>query len=203
MSDDPKLREMTCDPRARKILVTDGKSAIGQAIVRALAAAGADLIWIGVAEPWKKAAGFDGLRELPQAKVVPLDVTDSRSVRALAGEIGGKVDIVVNTDDCHRAFSLAARRGVETAQLEMDVNYFGLLRLAQEFAPALKARAADGADERHRLGQCAVYLRARQLSAAWHLFGFQGCGLVAVARAARRSASGRRARDQSVSRSDR
>ena len=26
----------------------------------------------------------------------------------------------------------------------MDVNYFGLLRLAQEFAPALKARAADG-----------------------------------------------------------
>jgi NAD(P)-dependent dehydrogenase (short-subunit alcohol dehydrogenase family)/uncharacterized OB-fold protein len=145
LADDPKLREMTCDPRARKIMVTDGKSAVGQAIVRALAAAGADLIWIGVAEPWKKSASFDGLRELPQAKVVPLDVTDSRSVRALAGEIGGKVDIVVNSNDCHRAFSLAARRGVETAQLEMDVNYFGLLRLAQEFAPALKARAADGA----------------------------------------------------------
>ncbi len=145
LSDDPKLREMTCDPRARKILVSDGKSAVGQAVVRALAAAGADLIWIGAAEPWKKTTGFDGLRELPQAKVVPLDVTDSRSVRELAGEIGGKVDIVVNTNDCHRAFSLAARRGVETAQLEMDINYFGLLRLAQEFAPALKARAADGA----------------------------------------------------------
>ena len=85
------------------------------------------------------------MRELPQAKVVPLDVTDSHSVRELAGEIGGKVDIVVNTNDCHRAFSLAARRGVETAQQEMDINYFGLLRLAQEFAPALKARAADGA----------------------------------------------------------
>jgi len=145
LSDDPKLREMTCDPRGRKILVTDGKSAIGQASARALAAVGSDLIWIGIAEPWKKAAGFDGLRELPQAKVVPLDVTDSSSVRELAGEIGGKVDIVVNTNDCHRAFSLAARRGVETAQLEMDINYFGLLRLAQEFAPALKARAADGA----------------------------------------------------------
>ena len=37
----------------------------------------------------------------------------------------------------------SARRGVETAQLEMDVNYFGLLRLAQAFAPVLKARAAD------------------------------------------------------------
>ena len=76
---------------------------------------------------------------------VPLDLTDSRSVRSLGGEIGGKVDIVINTADCHRTFGIAARPGVETAQLEMDINYFGLLRLSQEFAPALKARAADGA----------------------------------------------------------
>ena len=142
--DDPKLREMTCDPRLRKVLVTDGKSTVGQATVRALAAAGADLIWIGHAEPWKKVAGFEALCELPQATIVPLDVTDGRSVRELAGEIGGKVDILINTAEVHRTFDFAARRGVETAQLEMDVNYFGLLRLAQEFAPALKARAADG-----------------------------------------------------------
>jgi NAD(P)-dependent dehydrogenase (short-subunit alcohol dehydrogenase family)/uncharacterized OB-fold protein len=143
VSDDPKLREMTCDPRGRKILVTDGKTAVGQAIVRALAAAGADLVWIGEAEPWKRAAGLEALRALPQAAVVPLDVTDGKSVRELAGEIGGKVDILVNTADHHRAFSIASRRGVENAQLEMDVNYLGLLRLAQEFAPVLKARAAD------------------------------------------------------------
>jgi len=144
LSDDPKLREMTCDPRLRKVLVTDGKSPLGQATARALAAAGAELIWIGEAEPWKKVAGFAALRELPQAAVVPLDVTDGRSVRELAGEIGGKVDIIVNTAECHRAFGIAARRGIETAQREMEVNYFGLLRLAQAFVPALKARAADG-----------------------------------------------------------
>jgi len=34
--------------------------------------------------------------------------------------------------------------GTETARAEMEVNYFGLLRLAQAFGPALKARAADG-----------------------------------------------------------
>jgi NAD(P)-dependent dehydrogenase (short-subunit alcohol dehydrogenase family)/uncharacterized OB-fold protein len=145
LSDDPKLHEMTCDPRLRKVLVTDGKSALGQAVVRAMAAAGADLIWIGEAESWKKDPGLAALRALPQAAIVPLDVTDGRSVRELAGEIGGKVDIVVNTADYHRTFSITSRRGVETAQLEMDVNYFGLLRLAQEFAPALKGRAADGA----------------------------------------------------------
>jgi NAD(P)-dependent dehydrogenase (short-subunit alcohol dehydrogenase family)/uncharacterized OB-fold protein len=145
LSEDAKMRELTCDPRSRKILITDGKTAPGQAIARALAAAGAELIWIGESEPWKKLPGFDALRELPQAKFVPLDVGDGRSVRELAGEIGAKVDILINTADCHRTFSIAARRGVETAQLEMEVNYFGLLRLAQEFAPILKARAADGA----------------------------------------------------------
>jgi NAD(P)-dependent dehydrogenase (short-subunit alcohol dehydrogenase family)/uncharacterized OB-fold protein len=144
LPEDAKMRELTCDPRSRKVLITDGKSAPGQAIARALAAAGAELIWIGESEPWKKSSSFEALRELPQVKFVPLDVTDGRSVRELAGEIGAKVDILINTADCHRTFSIAARRGVETAQLEMEVNYFGLLRLAQEFAPILKARAADG-----------------------------------------------------------
>jgi NAD(P)-dependent dehydrogenase (short-subunit alcohol dehydrogenase family)/uncharacterized OB-fold protein len=143
LSDDPKLREFTCDPRGRKILVTDGKTLAGQAIVQALTKAGADKIWIGEAEPWKKIAWLEALRSLPQVTVVPIDVTDGDSVQTLAGEIGGKVDILINTADHHRAFSIAARRGLETAQLEMDVNYFGLLRLAQAFAPALQARAAD------------------------------------------------------------
>jgi NAD(P)-dependent dehydrogenase (short-subunit alcohol dehydrogenase family)/uncharacterized OB-fold protein len=143
LSEDPKLRELTCDPRGRKILVTDGKTSIGQAITHALARAGADRIWIGEAEPWKKIAGLEALRALPQATIAPLDLTGGGSVQELAGEIGGKVDILINTADHHRTFSIAGRRGVETAQLEMDVNYFGLLRLAQAFAPVLKARAAD------------------------------------------------------------
>ncbi len=37
-----------------------------------------------------------------------------------------------------------SRRGTDAARAEMDVNYFGLLRLAQAFGPALKGRAADG-----------------------------------------------------------
>jgi NAD(P)-dependent dehydrogenase (short-subunit alcohol dehydrogenase family)/uncharacterized OB-fold protein len=143
-SEDARMRELTCDPRLRKVLITDGKTAVGQAVAQALAAAGAHLIWIGESEPWKKLPGFETLRDLPQAKFVPLDVTEGRSVRELAGEIGAKVDILINTADCHRTVSLASRRGVETAQLEIEVNYLGLLRLAQAFAPLLKARAADG-----------------------------------------------------------
>jgi NAD(P)-dependent dehydrogenase (short-subunit alcohol dehydrogenase family)/uncharacterized OB-fold protein len=144
MAEDRQLREFTCDPKHRKVLVTDGKGAVGQALVKALAAAGAELIWVGYAEPWKRFPGFDELEALPQVTLVPLDVTDSKNVRELAAEIGGKVDILVSNAELHRTFGIANRHGVETARAEMDVNYFGLLRLAQEFGPAMRSRGADG-----------------------------------------------------------
>ena len=145
MADDPMLREMASDPKYRKVLVTDGKSATGQAVAHAMVKAGADLVWVGHAEPWKKLPGLAELAALPQVALVPLDVTDERSVSTLAGQIGGKVDIVVNTAELHRGFGIAARRGTDVAKAEMEVNYLGLLRLAQCFGPALKGRSADGA----------------------------------------------------------
>ncbi|MGE0736692.1 MAG: SDR family NAD(P)-dependent oxidoreductase [Alphaproteobacteria bacterium] len=144
MADDSHLREMTCDPKFRKVLVTDGKSPVGQATVKALAAAGADLIWVGHAEPWKQYPGFEDLNKIPQVTMLPLDVTNAKSVKEIAGEIGGRVDILINTAEHHRTYGIASRYGVETARAEMDVNYFGLLRLAQEFAPIMRARGADG-----------------------------------------------------------
>lgn len=146
MADDPVLREMTCDPKLRKVLVTDGMTAVGQATVRALVKAGADIVWVGHAEPWKRhGSGLDDITALPPVTLVPLDLSNERSVTELAGEIGGKVDIVVNTAEVHRAFGIAARRGTDVARAEMEINYFGLLRLAQAFGPALKGRSADGA----------------------------------------------------------
>ena len=144
MADDSMLREMASDPRFRKVLVTDGKTAVGQAVVQALVKAGAEIVWVGHAEPWKKLPGFEVLSRIPEVTLVPLDLTNGRSVAELAGEIGGKVDIVVNTAEVHRSFGIGNRRGTDVAKAEMDINYFGLLRLAQEFGPALRARSADG-----------------------------------------------------------
>ena len=145
MADDKMLREMTSDPKFRKVLVTDGKTETGQAIVRALVKAGADIVWVGHAEPWKKMGdGLDDISALPQVTLVPLDLTNGRQVTELAGSIGGKVDIVINNAEVHRTFGIGARRGTDVARAEMDINYFGLLRLAQEFGPALKGRSADG-----------------------------------------------------------
>ncbi|WP_024539209.1 SDR family NAD(P)-dependent oxidoreductase [Comamonas badia] len=144
MQDDPMLREMASDPKLRKVLVTDGKSPVGQAMVRTLIGAGADHVWVGEAEPWKQPPGFAELARLPQITVVPLDVRDERSVQETASLIGAKVDIVINTAEMHRGGGIGNRRGVDVVREEMDVNYLGLLRLAQAFGPVLRSRAADG-----------------------------------------------------------
>jgi NAD(P)-dependent dehydrogenase (short-subunit alcohol dehydrogenase family)/uncharacterized OB-fold protein len=144
MADDRQLSEMTCDPKLRKVLVTDGTTAVGQAVVRALVGAGADWVWVGYAEPPKTSAGLAQLEALPQVGLLPLDLTDAKSVKNVAAEIGGSVDILINTAEVHGAHGIASFGGVEPAREEMDVNYFGLLRLAQEFGPVLRTRAADG-----------------------------------------------------------
>ncbi len=144
MSDDAQLREMSADPKLRRALVTDGKSPVGQAMARALVDAGATRVWVGIAEPWKKVDGFDALADLPEVTVVPLDVTEERSVREQARSLGGRIDILINTSQIHRTETVSSRLGVDVARMEMDVNYFGLLRLAQEFGAAMKGRGADG-----------------------------------------------------------
>ncbi|NVM90213.1 NAD(P)-dependent dehydrogenase (short-subunit alcohol dehydrogenase family)/uncharacterized OB-fold protein [Variovorax sp. SG517] len=136
--------ETGCSPRGRKILVTDGKTAVGQAIVLALLEAGAETVWAGYSEPWKRSSELARLKDIPGVVPVPLDLTDARSVSALGAELGGKVDIIVSNAEVHRTEGISSRPGTDVARAEMEVNYFGLLRLAQAFAPALKGRAADG-----------------------------------------------------------
>jgi short-subunit dehydrogenase len=89
--------------------------------------------------------GWTQVRNLPAVTPVPLDVTDTKGVDDLAAELGFKVDILINTATLHRSHGLFARAGVDTAQAEMEVNAFGLMRLAKAFGPVMRARGADGA----------------------------------------------------------
>ncbi len=146
MADDPHLREMTCDPKFRRVLITDGRSPVGQAMAKAFAAAGASIVFVGIADPWKPFAGLDDLRKIAPVEIVPLDVTDTESVTEQAEQNGARVDIVVNTAEHVRAGGIVDRRGLTIVREQIDIRYFGLVRLAQAFGPALRARGADGAN---------------------------------------------------------
>lgn len=144
MVDDPVLREFTCDPKFRRVLITDGRSESGQALAQAAADAEASIVFVGEAESWRFYPGQDALRKIPKVEVLPLDVTDTDSVIDLCGEIGGKVDILINNARFVRPGGLMDRSDVVFARDEMDVNYLGLMRLAQIFGPAMRSRGADG-----------------------------------------------------------
>jgi NAD(P)-dependent dehydrogenase (short-subunit alcohol dehydrogenase family)/uncharacterized OB-fold protein len=144
MADDPHLREMTCDPKFRRVLITDGRTAVGQAMAKAFSDAQASIVFVGVADAWKPFPGLEELRRIEHVEIVPLDVTDTESVIEQAEQNGARIDIVVNTAEHVRAGGVVDRRGVTVAREEIAVRYLGLLRLAQAFGPTLRFRGADG-----------------------------------------------------------
>jgi len=140
MQDDPLLREMTCDPKGRRVLVTDGRTGFGQEIARALIAAGAAQVFTGIADTWKP---FPGQADLP-GETVELDITDSQSIQRMTAEFGGRIDIVVNTGLHIRPGAVLARGDTISAREELEIACLGPMRLAQALGPALRARGGDG-----------------------------------------------------------
>ena len=144
MADDPHLREMTCDPKFRRVLITDGRTPVGQAMAQAFSDAGAAIVFVGLADTWRPFPGLDRLRKIERVEIVPLDVTDTESVAEQAAQNGARIDILVNTAEHVRPGGIVDRHGLTTAREEMDVRYLGLMRLAQAFGPILRFRGADG-----------------------------------------------------------
>lgn len=143
MQDDPMLRAMSCDPRHRRVLITDARSPLALPLVKALLGAGATTIFIGEPEDWRNWEGRAALAALENVDLLPLDVTDTSSVTRLAAEIGGKVDILINTASFLRPGGVLGGDTV-FARDSMETNVLGLMRLAQAFGPAMAGRTADG-----------------------------------------------------------
>ena len=144
MEDDPHMREMTCNPKFRRVLISDARNENAPALAKAFADAGASIVFVGEAESWRHYPHRDDLQNIDKVEIVPLDVTDTGSVLELAGEIGGKTDILVNNARFVRPGGIIGRTDVNFARDEMDVNVFGMMRLAQAFGPAMRGRGADG-----------------------------------------------------------
>jgi NAD(P)-dependent dehydrogenase (short-subunit alcohol dehydrogenase family) len=119
-------------------LVTGANRGIGRSIVEALLARGAAKVYAGSRNP----AGVADLVAAHPERVIglELDVTDAAEVAAAAA-VAGDVTLLVNNAGVATGFglSLTDPAVMDGATTEMDVNYFGLLRVTQAFAPALAA----------------------------------------------------------------
>jgi NAD(P)-dependent dehydrogenase (short-subunit alcohol dehydrogenase family)/uncharacterized OB-fold protein len=144
MTTDPQWHDMVADPRDRRVLITDARHIAALPLARALAKAGAAAIYAGLPDQWKPLDTRAAFESVPGLSLVPLDVTSDRSVVDLAAQIGGKVEILVNTADLPRPGGLMGPSATVDARAATDTVAFGLLRLARGFGPAMAGRGADG-----------------------------------------------------------
>ncbi|MBT3059266.1 MAG: SDR family oxidoreductase [Candidatus Thiodiazotropha sp.] len=119
----------------RVVLVTGANRGIGKSIVEEFLRAGAGKIYAAARNP-------DTLKPLSDAygeRIVPIhiDLRDPRSITA-ASKLAGDVEILVNNAGMLNIANPLASNAVAAMQDEMEVNVYGLMRMAQAFAPILQ-----------------------------------------------------------------
>jgi NAD(P)-dependent dehydrogenase (short-subunit alcohol dehydrogenase family) len=113
-------------------LVTGANRGIGRALVEALLARGAAKVYAAARDPAALAVFLD-----PRVVPLALDVTDAAAVAAAATRAPDVTLLINNAGALEGGSALDADIGSLDRQLQ--VNVFGPARMAQAFAPALKA----------------------------------------------------------------
>ncbi|MGI6656510.1 MAG: SDR family oxidoreductase [Desulfobulbus sp.] len=121
----------------RIVLVTGANRGIGQALLRALDKRQAGRIYAAARRA--EEIVLDGL-DAPE-RVVPLalDITDAGQVEQAARQCAD-VDVVINNAGINRNLWFLAPDGFDAARAEMEINFFGTLRMCRAFAPLLRRR---------------------------------------------------------------
>jgi NAD(P)-dependent dehydrogenase (short-subunit alcohol dehydrogenase family) len=111
-------------------LVTGANRGLGKAYVDALLAAGASKVYAGARDIGSIAAAND------RVIAVRLDVTCEDQVRSAAQRCND-VTLLINNAGIMKSSPMLAEGSEEALRAEMEVNVFGVLRMARAFAPVL------------------------------------------------------------------
>lgn len=119
----------------KRVLVTGANRGLGHALVLACARAGADEILAG-ARRLEEIENLAASVAAKKTRITPirLDVTQEDDVREAAAL--GRVDILINNAGAV-VYGGALKAEMEEIRREMEVNYYGVLRMVRAFAPAM------------------------------------------------------------------
>lgn len=127
---------MSYDIEGKTILVTGANRGIGKAIVETFIKHGAKKVYaavrnVGSATPLVEQVG-------PQVVPVALDLSKRETITE-AAKVATDVDVVINNGGVMKAANPLDADAEEALAFEMEVNVYGLMRMARVFAPVLKA----------------------------------------------------------------
>lgn len=117
-------------------LVTGANRGIGKSIVEEFARNGASKVYAAA----RNLESLNPLISQHPDNVVPIHIDlDKPETITAAAENAHDVEIIVNNAGIFKATDLLSADAIPAFQDEMEVNVYGLMRMAQAFAPILKA----------------------------------------------------------------
>ena len=118
------------------VLVTGANRGIGKAIVEAFINHGAAKVYAAV----RNVESADPLVATFGDKIVPIqiDLADEASI-ITAAKTAKDVEILVNNAGVAGNSSIFDDKALETMAFELDINLYGLVRIARAFSPVLKS----------------------------------------------------------------
>ncbi|WP_375477620.1 SDR family oxidoreductase [uncultured Nostoc sp.] len=127
---------MNYDIKDKTILVTGANRGIGKAIVESFIEHGATKVYAAV----RKLNSVSSLVEQYGDRIVPIqiDLSDPQSIVA-AAQTAKDVQIVINNAGVFQGGTLLAEDAIAALEFQMNINVYGLIYMAQAFAPVLKA----------------------------------------------------------------
>lgn len=127
---------MTFTVQGKTALVTGSNRGIGKAILQSLLQHGAAKVYAAVRTP----SSVADLATSSAGKVVPLELDLGKPATIQAAAAQAKdVHLVINNAGVLKAANPLAPDALDNLDYEFDVNVRGLIRMAQAFAPVLKA----------------------------------------------------------------
>lgn len=126
----------TIDINGKVALVTGANRGIGKTITESLFENGVSKVYAAVRKPESAQPLIDTYGDRVEA--VSFDLTDDASIKA-AASTASDTQLVIANAGVLRTSSALDDNAIDSIEFEMNSNVYGLMRIAQAFAPVLKA----------------------------------------------------------------
>ncbi|RCL32817.1 MAG: SDR family NAD(P)-dependent oxidoreductase [Puniceicoccaceae bacterium] len=178
---------MTYDISNKNTLVTGANRGIGKAIVESFLEHGASKVYAGVRTLGKAEALVVEFGE----KVVPVEIDYDKpaSIKA-AAKTADDVQVVVSNAGVLIGAGVMDEDVIEQFQTELNINVYGLIRMAQAFAPVLKRNGGGAFVQINSIASLSSFPRATYpaskaasysfTQAIRHVFEEQGTAVLSV-----------------------